>query len=277
MSRILAADRARSTSPALTVFVVIVMIFLLAPLVILIPVSLTPQSSLGLPEGGLSLQWYASLVGDAAFWGALVDSVMAAAASTLLAAVLGTPAAYAIERSSARSARWVEAFLMSPLIFPHIVLGLALIVFLTAVGIVRTLPGLVLANLVIAIPYVVRTVLPSVAGVDRAVEEATAVLGASRSRVLTTVVLPNIRSGLTAGLVLSFFVALDEFTIALFITGGDLVTLPVFLYNQTYYNVNPSVAAIGSLLLVVTAAVITAVERTVGLNRLFHAGPDDRS
>lgn len=262
-----------ATSRAMKIYIAIYVVFVLLPLLIMLPVSLTSAPSLGLPTRGLSLRWYRNLMADSSFWGALGDSVLSAACATILAGLLGTPAAYAISRSRSKAARAAEGLLMSPLLIPHIVLGLALIVFLSSIGIVRTMRGLVLAMLIIAVPYVIRTVVPSVAALDLAVEEATTVLGAGRWRVLWNVVLPNIRTGLTAGLVLAFLVTLDEFTIALFITGGDLVTFPVLLYQQTYYHVDPSVAAMGSFLLVITGIAVVVLERTVGLGRLFRSGP----
>jgi putative spermidine/putrescine transport system permease protein len=159
--------------------------------------------------------------------------------------------------------------LMTPLLFPHIVLGVAMIVFLNTLGLLRSYAGLIMATVVVTVPYVVRILRPAIEALDPAVDDVAMVLGAGRVRVLWHVVLPNVRTGVFAAAVLCGLVAFDEFTIALFITGGDRVTLPVQLYLSSYYGISPTVAAVGTLLMLLSALVVIALERAVGMERVL--------
>lgn len=265
-----AVRRRRGGRPsALGVYIVFLIVFLMAPIVLLIPMSFNSSGSLTFPPAGFSFQWYEELFTSAPYRRALRISLIVTAVSTLITLVISCLACYGIARYRFRGRSALVALLMSPLVFPHIVLGVAMIIFLNAVGLLRSVPGLVIATVVITVPYVVRILSPAMEALDPSVDDVAQVLGASRLRTLWHVVLPNVRTGLFAAGVLCGLVAFDEFTVALFITGGDTVTLPVQIYLSSYYGISPTVAAVGTLLILLSALVVLALERTLGMERVL--------
>lgn len=261
--------RTRRRFPWLSCYVVMLATFLLLPILLVIPVSFNGDANLSFPPNGVSLRWYSTLFASADFGRAFVISIQSTVIATATSLVIGCLAAYAMARHRFVGRRLLAGLVMGPLVFPQIVLGLAMVMFLNTIGLVRSIPGLVLANVIITLPYVVRTLLPAFQILDSAIDEVAMVLGANRLTVLWRIVLPNVRTGLMAAGVLAGLVAFDEFTIALFITGGETVTLPVQIFLSTYYGVQPTVAALGTLLVAFSAAVVLLLERTLGMERVL--------
>jgi putative spermidine/putrescine transport system permease protein len=133
----------------------------------------------------------------------------------------------------------------------------------------RTVVGLFLAHVVITIPYVLRTVSATLHGVNRTLEESAAILGANRWRTFRHVTLPLIRPGLIAGATFSLIISFDEFTVSLFLTGPGLMTLPLEIYNYTEFTIDPTIAAISTVLIALSVAVIVAIERYLGFEKHF--------
>lgn len=250
-------------------YILLLIIFLLSPIALIIPMSFNSTGSLTFPPDGFSLQWYENLFASPSYMRALRNSLIVTLFATLGSLAIGCLVCYGIARYRFRGRGVLVALLMSPLIFPQIVLGLAMIMFLSTLGLLRTLTGLALASIVVTLPYVVRTISPALENADRSLDDAAQVLGANRFQVIRYVVLPNIRAGLVAAATLCAIVAFDEFTVALFITGGNMVTLPVQIYHDSYYGVSPTVAAVGTLLIVLSAAVVFVLERTIGIGRVL--------
>jgi putative spermidine/putrescine transport system permease protein len=259
----------RGRPTVLGVYIGIFIVFLMAPIVLIIPMSFNSSGSLTFPPSGLSLQWYQELFSSGPFARAFRTSLIVTVISTALSVGIGCLACYGIARYRFPGRAALVALLMSPLVFPHIVLGVAMIIFLNAIGLLRSVAGLVIATVIVTIPYVVRILSPAIQALDSSVDDVAMVLGAGRLRVLWNVVLPNVRTGLFAASVLCGLVAFDEFTVALFITGGDTVTVPVQIYLSSYYGVSPVVAAVGTLLIILSALVVIALERAVGIERVL--------
>ena len=158
---------------------------------------------------------------------------------------------------------------MTPLVFPAIVLAVALSMVLGSVGLVRNFWGLVFAHVIITVPYVVRTVGATLAEIDRAYEEAAATLGANTMRTFFEVTLPMLGPGLVAGAVFSAIMSFDEFTVSLFLVGPGVMTLPLEIYYYTEFSMDPTVAAISTMLLGVTALIVVLIERSIGLRKQF--------
>ena len=264
-----AGDRRRRRPTLLGVYIVALIAFLMAPLILLVPMSFNASESLTFPPDGFSVQWYGELFTAPEFRRAFGNSLVVTVIATAFSLAVSCLACYGLARFRFPGRAALMGLLMSPLIFPHIVLGVAMIVFLNGLGLLRSYTGLVLAMVVVTVPYVVRILRPAIEALDPAVDDVAMVLGAGRLRVLWHVVLPNVRTGVFAAPVLCALVAFDEFTVSLFITGGDRVTLPVQLYLSSYYGISPIVAAVGTLLIVVSALVIIALERTVGMERVL--------
>ncbi len=250
-------------------YVAALILFLLSPIILVIPVSFNSGPSFNFPPLGFSFRWYDNLFHTPSFLRAFLLSCQVTIAATATSLVVGSMAAYAGVRYEFPGRRAFASLALSPLIFPQIVLGAAMIIFLSGIGMLRTTSGLIVANIVVTLPYVIRNLTAAFQNLDPAVEEVAMVLGANRFQVLWKVVLPNVRTALVSAGVLAGLVSFDEFTIALFITGGDLVTLPVQIFQSTYFGVDPTVAALGTLLIVFSGAIIFGMERLIGFERFF--------
>ena len=163
----------------------------------------------------------------------------------------------------------MQSFLLSPLMVPTVVSGVALLYFFSRVGLASTLTGVVVAHVIVTGPYVIRTVSASLAGFDRSLEHAAMTLGANRLQTFWRVTLPLILPGVSAGAVFAFIVSFDELTVTLFVTGPKLVTLPIRIYNHITYITDPLVAAISATLVFLTIGVVLVLDRLVGLDRLL--------
>mgnify|MGYP001286297537 CR=1 FL=1 len=256
----------------LGIYVFVLALFLLAPIVMVIPMSFNNGGTLAFPPTGFSLRWYQDLAVSVPYREALLTSVIVTACATALSLTLALLSAYALTRFEFAGRSMLASLLVSPLIFPHIVLGLALVVFLSSVGLLRTYPGLIIGTTIVALPYAVRSLLPALMAVTRSVDEAALTLGASRLQVIWRVILPNIRPGFISALMLCAIVVFDEFTVSLFVSGSDTVTLPVRIYHDSYYGVSPLIAAVGVVLIAVSVVAVLVLERTVGFERAMGLG-----
>ena len=245
----------------------LIYLYLLAPILIVVPVSFSAAAFVVFPPRGLSLRWYANFLTSRELTEALWLSVRLAVTVTLAATVTGTMAALALTRYRLPGREAIRTFLMAPIVLPGIVLGIALLIFLNRTPLAQTFGGLFAAHLVVALPYVVRTVAATLEGFDRIVEEAAASLGAPPLAVFWTVTLPLIKPGVIAGATFAFITSFDELVVSLFLTGPRLSTLPVQIYNYIEFASDPTIAAISVLLIAFTTAVVLLVERVVGFTR----------
>lgn len=235
----------------LALHVVLVCIFLLAPIVAAIILSFSSVSMLVLPPPGLSLQWYEAALHERKFVAGLINSLWIAGISSCIAGVAGTLAAVALNNYRFAGKEAMRVLLIMPLIVPSLVIGLGLLQTYTLAGIAGT--GLWQASLghaVIGLPYVVYLVLATMAHYDVRLEHASMTLGASRIATFLRITLPLIRPGVAAGMAFAFLVSFDEVALSLFLTRGD--TLPLRLVQHIQYYADPSVAAVSSLLAVLS-------------------------
>lgn len=250
----------------INVYVAVAALLVLLPIIVIVPVSFSATSSLSLPTEGLSLRWYESVFGDASLLRAFYLSVLIAAASSLIALALGIPAAYVIAR---RNLRFMDALLLTPITFPAVVFGGALLMVFAPIGLVRTVPGLVAAHALTTLPFVVRTVVSTMHGIDEALEDAAMILGAGRLRVFRYVVLPLATPGILSALCFAFVISFDEFSVSLFLVGTGVTTLPLEMYQRMQFVINPTIAAASVLLVSITFALVFVIERIVGVERMF--------
>jgi putative spermidine/putrescine transport system permease protein len=243
--------------------------FLALPVLVVIPAAFAPDPTLNFPPHGLSLRWFKNVVDQPQFLRAFHVSLLVAVVATVLSLVTGTLAAFALVRHRFPGREVLELLFVAPLVFPAIVYGVAMLMVLTPTKLTRTILGLILAHVVITLPYVLRTVSATLHGVSRALEESAAILGANRWRTFWHVTLPLIRPGLIAGATFSLIISFDEFTVSLFLTGPGMMTLPLEIYNYTEYTLDPTIAAISSVLIALSVAVIVAIERCLGFEKHF--------
>jgi putative spermidine/putrescine transport system permease protein len=264
-------SRRRRGSRALAIYAATVAFLSTLPLLILFPVSLNPQPMVGLPEKGLSLAWYAKVFQATNFPEAFLTSCIVALTSTGISLVAGSLAAWALTRSRFRGVAVVEAFLLSPLLLARIIYGIAMLIVLTQIGLIRTTPGLIIAHAVIVMPYVVRIVGGSLIGIQRSLEEAAAVLGANQFRIFVFITLPLLRPALLAATIFGFITSFDEFTMTVFLVGAQTKTLPVEIFRYAELIVDPAVAAVSVMLILATLLGIALLEKTLGLEKVLKA------
>jgi putative spermidine/putrescine transport system permease protein len=261
--------RRRRTERWLGWYVAGLLAFLALPIVVVIPSAFSAGVVLGFPPEGFSLRWFRNVVDRPQVLTALGVSLQVALVATAASLVLGTMAAYGLVRHRFRGRELLQLGFVAPLVFPAIVYGVAMLMVLNPLRLTRTTLGLVLAHVVITLPYVVRTVGATLHGVDRRLEESAQILGASPWRAFWHVTLPLLRPGLIAGATFSLIVSFDEFTVSLFLTGPGLMTLPLEIYHYTEFTIDPTIAAISTVLIVLSVAAILAIERFLGFERHF--------
>ena len=184
-----------------------------------------------------------------------------------VALTAGTMLSLALVRRQFRGHGLVAWLAISPLLVPHIVLAMGILLVLAPFGLIDTYTGIVLAHVGITLPYVVRTVSGSLTSVDLRCEEAARVHGAPGFTVFRRITLPLIRPGIIAGAVTAFLISFDEATISLFIVGNRVSILPVEIYRYIQYRTDPQVAAVSVILILISVTLVALVERAVGLNR----------
>jgi putative spermidine/putrescine transport system permease protein len=258
--------------PVALIFHGLFIAFILAPIVIVCLVAFTPEGYLSLPTSGLSLRWFKAIADYPEFVRALRDSLWLAALSSTIAVLFAVPAALAVARYRFRGREAVLGFFMSPLMIPHVVLGIAFLRFFTTIGLGGTFVGLVLSHIVIVMPFALRLVLAASTGMDRAVEHAAVSLGAGPITVFRRVTLPLILPGVVSGWVLAFITSFDEVTMTVFIASPATITLPVRMFLYIQDNIDPLVTSVSAALILLTVIVMIILDRLVGLDRLFIGG-----
>jgi putative spermidine/putrescine transport system permease protein len=248
-------------------WVALVFAFLMLPVVVVALASLSRTSYLTVPPQGVTLRWFGAVLADPEYVQAIGWSVVLAVIATIGSVTAGVAASYALIRRRVPGAALVSAVLNAPLVFPGVVVGVALLQFYAMVRMNGTLAGLALAHMVITLPYVVRAVMGSLQGIDPEIESAARVLGASGPVAFATVTLPLIRPGVAAGALFSFIVSFDNVPVSIFLLGPGQMTLPVKIFSAIEYGVDPSIAAVSTMLIVLTGIGLAAAERWVGFHR----------
>ncbi|MFG1302243.1 ABC transporter permease [Xanthobacter sp. V3C-3] len=259
----------RPISPALKIAAGLMFVFLLAPLLVVVPISFSGDDFMAFPPSSWSVKWYGAIFANAGMMSAFWISLALAFVVTVLSLAIGLPAAYALVRLKPPGAEALASLFSAPLLLPTIVLGLALLLVFAPMGLIGSFQGLVAAHLVVTLPYAVRVLSTALANLPLTVEEAAGMLGAKPLTVFFRVTLPMMRSGMVSTTVLCFLVSFDEVVLSLFMTGPRLQTLPVAMYNHVDQHADPLAAAISVLLVVLTLAVVLVVDRTAGLTRTF--------
>ena len=243
--------------------------FVLAPIVVVLASSLTAAEYTSFPPEGLSLRWYRDIPRHPEFLQSFRVSLTVALANGALATVLGTLAALVLVRHRFPGRDVLNAFFLSPLMLPAVILGIALLQFYTLVGITRTPFAIVCGHLVITVPYVVRLVSAGLAGFDRSLELAAMNLGATPWQAFRRVTLPLVRPGIVAGGTFAVIVSFDDVSVALFLAGPHATTLPVRIFTYIEQTMDPLATAVCSVLIVLALGAVVVIERSIGLGRLF--------
>jgi putative spermidine/putrescine transport system permease protein len=234
----------------------LIVLLLVAPILIVIPVSFSSGQYLQFPPPGWSLEWYRSFFDDPSWVAAVWTSVRVAATTTVVSTVLGTLAAMALVRWAGRGRALANTLLMTPLIVPVIIFAAGAYAMYLQVGLVGSVFGLVLGHTVLALPFVVVNVAAPLRTLDRNLELAAQSLGASPAQTLRTVTLPLIAPGVLAGALFAFITSFDEVVLALFVTTPQTQTLPVKMWSSIQLDLDPTIAAASSLMIVSSTLVL---------------------
>lgn len=255
--------------PLALLFNALVIAFMLAPLVIVCVVAFTPENTLSIPTTRLSLRWFKAVFAHSDFVQSFKNSLWLAFLSATLATVIAVPAGLAISRHRFPGRDALNGLFLSPLIIPHLVLGVALLRTFSLIGATGSFFWLALAHVVVITPYALRLVVAAVEGSDRSAEQAALSLGASQATVFRRVTLPMILPGVTGGWLLAFINSFDEVTMSIFVTAPSTVTLPVRMYMYATESIDPLMAAVSALMVALTALAMLVLDRVYGLDKIL--------
>jgi putative spermidine/putrescine transport system permease protein len=234
-------------------FHALVVVFMLAPLAVVCLVAFTPENTLSLPWHGFSLRWFSAVFERADFIQSFYNSLILAVVAATLATLIAVPA----------------ALFLSPIIIPHLVLGVAMLRLFALMGVNGSFVWLMFAHVVVITPYVLRLVIAAAIGVDRSAEQAAESLGASRFTLFRQITLPMILPGVAGGWLLAFINSFDEVTLSIFVTSPSTQTLPVRMYVYATESIDPMMAAVSALVIALTAATMIILDRVYGLDRVL--------
>jgi putative spermidine/putrescine transport system permease protein len=247
---------------------------ILAPVLAVVVISVFAQEIVAFPPDGVTLRWYANAWEKREFARGFVTSLQLALAASAIGVPLGTAAAVAISRGTFGGRQALNTLLLGPLAVPGVVAGTALYLFYVRAefwvddDIKGTMAGLVAAHVLLTIPWTVRLVVASLQGLDRAAEEAAANLGARPFTVFRRVTLPMLRPGIVAACLFSFIQSFENLELTLLLVGPGRVTLPVAMLNYLEFRVDPTLAAVATVQILLVGALMLVTDRFVKLSRV---------
>ena len=244
----------------LGVYVAVVLLFLHLPLLILMAFSFN-ASRFSVEWTGFTLAWFRGLADRPDILSGLRNSLVVGVTSTVVSTILGTMLALALSRYRFRGRRAMESLLYVPLVTPEIVVGISLLVLFAAMGVRLGIATIVIAHIAFSISFVTVVVRARLAGMDTHLEEAAMTLGAGPWRSFRRVTLPLIMPGVVAGALLAFTLSFDDYVITSFVAGSGSSTLPVVIYGMVRRNIDPTVNAVSTVVLVVTTILIYLSDR----------------
>lgn len=235
------------------------MAFLALPNLIVIPISFSDSTLMAFPPSGFSLRWYEQYLELPGWVEATRASFIVATFTTLLATVVGSLAAYGLVRGKYPGKRMLNSFLISPIMLPTLITAVAIFRLYSDLGLIGTILGFVLADSVLAIPFVVTVMVATFKGIDPNLEDAAMTLGATRLTSLRRITIPLALPGVISAALFAFLVAFDELMIAIFISSPTLSTLPKELWEGIRLEITPAIAAVSTLLVLLSVLVLAAV------------------
>jgi putative spermidine/putrescine transport system permease protein len=226
---------------------ILVLLFLLIPIIILVPVSLSPTTFIVFPNQSYSLKWYMDLFSDQEWITSILNSLQIGIITTILALILGVVASLALRRLTRKWARFFGEYFRLAQTIPIIVSAISIYSLFNRIHLVGTIPGLVIAHTVIALPFVITTVTAGLNGINENYEMAAMSLGASRFKAFFHIILPMLRPAIFSASLFAFLTSFDEIAVTLFITGPSVETLPIKMYNGISQDIKPTLAAVSTI------------------------------
>jgi putative spermidine/putrescine transport system permease protein len=245
----------------------VIALFLLIPLILPIALSVSDTPFVVFPPQGFTLKWYVSVLADRDFTDSLIFSLKLSLMAALGAIVLGTPTAMGLVRYRFAGRDLVQSLVLSPLIFPSLVTGIALLRFFSSIHSHNAMVNLVIGHVLVTVPYVVRTVSAGLIMLDPSIEEAARTLGADRFTTFWRITRPQITPGLVAGGIFAFVTSFDNYAISMWLFDAENVPLPLTMFSLISRMFDPGIAAIASLMILLSLVLVLVVERITGLQR----------
>ncbi|MBW1998945.1 MAG: ABC transporter permease [Deltaproteobacteria bacterium] len=239
-----------------------IFMFLVIPILVIIPVSFNPSEYLEFPPRGFTFKWYSAFFGDSMWMESMWRSFRIALWVALLSSVIGTLAAFSLVRGNYRGKDFCMSLLLSPLMVPIIIKAVGFYYFFAKLRLVGTELGLVLAHACTGLPYIVVVVSSTLANFDTTLEKASMNLGASRLKTFFKVTFPIIRPGIFSGALFAFFSSFDDLIIAIFISGVGAMTLPKKMWDGIRFELSPTITAVASILIFISVVILIAIEIT---------------
>ena len=252
---------------ALRAFCVAVLGFLLLPILVIVPLSFSASSFLVYPIPAFSLKWYDNLFESAEWARAAKNSFLIAPAATLVATSLGTLAAVGLARTSFPFKGLLMSLLIAPMVVPIVVVGVSTYLFFAPLGLADSYTALIIVHAALGAPFVLTTVLATLQGFDQNLVRASLGLGESPLRTFFRITLPVIAPGVISGALFAFATSFDEVVVVLFLAGPQQLTLPRQMFNGIRENISPTIAAVATLLIIFTTALLLALEWLRGRRR----------
>jgi putative spermidine/putrescine transport system permease protein len=238
----------------------LVLLFLIAPIIVVMPLSFNSESFFSYPMPGYSLKWYDDFFNNDRWQLALQNSLIVAFSTTILATTIGTVAALGLSRANFPARSVVMAILISPMIVPLVITAIGMYFSYTSIGLANSLVGMILAHTSLATPFVVIVVTATLTGFDHTLTRAGAGLGAPPLTVFFKIILPLILPGLISGGLFAFVTSFDEIVVALFISSAETRTLPKQMFSGIREVISPTITAAATFLIVIAIFLLTTVE-----------------
>jgi len=262
--RLLPRSRRRAEqghSLLLRVVALIVVVFLSAPAFLMIPLSFDAVPGLAWPPHGVSTQWYQQVVDSPLWMSAIVRSMAVGIGTGVLSMLIGTPAAFLLVRGGLRGNAAILAFILAPIIVPRMILAVGLFYFFARIGLVGSSFGLVLGHTVVAVPYVVITMMAVLRNYDIRLDFAAQSMGARPFTTLRRITFPILSAGMLSAFLFAFATSFDDLTIALFSSGGVSTTLPKQFWDTVTQELSPVIAAVSTGLFLFIFILISVADR----------------
>ncbi|MFC4270327.1 ABC transporter permease subunit [Sneathiella chungangensis] len=244
---------------------IILLCALPAPIFIVIGASFNGGAYIQFPPESVSLRWYLEAFADPRWLDAFLTSFWMAAVTAIITTAVSFLTAYYVLRYAPRIASMLEIAIFSPLFFPHAAMGVALVALIAELGLLGRAPGIILAHLIVVLPFSYRPIYISLRSIDPDLMRAANVLGASEWRALKDIILPMCRSGILTSLLFSGIISFDEVTVTMFLIGPEITTLPVQIFTFIQDRASPVLAAISTISVIVTFLAVLILERVAGL------------
>lgn len=244
-----------------------IFLFLVGPLLVIIPLSFNAEpyftfteAMLTLQPEGYSLRWYQEFFTSSAWLNAIKNSIIIAIASTFLATVLGTTAALGLSSRHMPFRNTIMAMLISPLIVPLIISAAAMFFFFSRIELTQTYLGVILAHTALGIPFVVITVTATLSSFDHSLTRASASLGAGPVRTFFKVILPLVTPGVVSGALFAFITSFDEVVVVLFVSGPEQRTIPIQMWSGIREQISPTILAVATMMVTLSILLLTTLE-----------------